>query len=280
MRVLAYEARRLGGLRSTWLILAAVLICDAAVAAVLARQVPAGVLSSSAAVRCVTAVVPLLPLPIAALGAGALGALSYGHEVRHPGLSASQVSLARRVGLVAGKAVVVGLVSAALALLGLLVNLLVVGVALAPSVDAAVLFDPAVLRSGLVDGGLLDGGQVGPLGRAAAAFVLLVAAGGSAGVLAASLFRSASAGLLLLCALPALVEPAVSLLLRRSGQDWPSWVREVMPFQYGLDWVPGGPAASQVPGQAVPVLLPVLLAAPLVLLALAALVAQLRRRSL
>lgn len=78
MRVLAYEVRRLRGLRSTWLILAAVLLADAAVAAVLARQLPVGQLGTAAAVRCVTAVVPLLPLPIAALGAGALGALSYG----------------------------------------------------------------------------------------------------------------------------------------------------------------------------------------------------------
>lgn len=63
MRVLAYEGRRLLGLRSTWLILAAVLVADAMVVAVLARQADPGPLPAADAVRLVTAAVPLLPIP-------------------------------------------------------------------------------------------------------------------------------------------------------------------------------------------------------------------------
>ena len=61
MRVLAYEGRRLFGLRSTWLILAAALLADAAVAAVGSRQAAPGSLSVTDATRLLTAAVPLLP---------------------------------------------------------------------------------------------------------------------------------------------------------------------------------------------------------------------------
>ncbi|MFD0569872.1 hypothetical protein ACFQ0T_12300 [Kitasatospora gansuensis] len=207
MRVLAYEVRRLRGLRSTWLILAAVLLADAAVAAVLARQLPVGQLGTAAAVRCVTAVVPLLPLPIAALGAGALGALSYGHEVRYPGLP-GRVSYRRRLGLLVAKLAVTGVLAVLLAAASVLLDAAVLRLLHAPGARVAALFDPA--SAGFAD-------ALRPL----LLFVGLTALAGWSGLLVTSLVRSAAAGLLILCAVPALLEPVLSLLLRQSGRVWP-----------------------------------------------------------
>ncbi|MER7845580.1 hypothetical protein ABTZ03_16740 [Kitasatospora sp. NPDC096077] len=301
MRVLAYELRRLRGLRSTWLLLAAVLLCDAVVAAVLASQAPTGPLAAPAGVRLLTAAVPLIPLPFAALGAGVLGALSYGHEVRHPGLAASQVTYSRRVRLLLAKLLVVGPVAALLALATLLIDTVAVHLALPGGVTVAAWTDPGALSdqaSGLLGAVGLSGpadlpGLFAPLALLAGhgvpaallAFVLLTVVAGWTGVLTASLTRSATAGVLLLCALPPLLESGVALLLRRTGHPWPVRAAELLPFQSGLEWAYGwvyGGVRGTAAGSAAltdPALL-VVGAAPAAALLLAALFVQVRRRSL
>ncbi|GAB7180668.1 hypothetical protein ATKI12_0499 [Kitasatospora sp. Ki12] len=300
MRVLAYELRRLCGLRSTWLLLAAVLIGDAAVAAVLASQTPGGQLAAPAGVRLLTATVPLIPLPFAALGAGVLGALSYGHEVRHPGLPASLVSYPRRVRLLLAKLLVVGPVAALLALATLLLDTVAVHLALPGGVTVAAWAEPAALSarvSEVVSGAGLSGlsdlpGFLAPLalpaghGAPAAllAFVLLTVVAAWTGVLTASLTRSAAVGVLLLCALPPLLESGVALLLRRTGRPWPVRAAELLPFQSGIEWAYGwvyGGAHEAVVGS-VSLTDPALLAAvaaPAAVLLLAALLVQARRRT-
>ena len=274
MRVLAYEARRLRGIRSTWVVLAAALLCDAAVAGVLARQVPDGALSIGATLRSLTAAVPLLPLPIAALGAGVLGALSYGHEVRHPGLAASQVRYLRRVRLLFGKLAVVGAVSALLAVVTLLVDAVVTRLALPGGVDAGSLVTPEVLAPG------------GRLPAALGMFVVTVVAAGGAGVLTASLTRSAAAGILLLCALPVLLEAGLALYLRQGGVGRSGAAADLLPFQYGFDRygfdraLGGAGSVGEGPlDLADPVLLGALVL-PATLLVVVCLAAQVRRRSL
>ncbi|MFI6848004.1 hypothetical protein OG535_26600 [Kitasatospora sp. NBC_00085] len=305
MRALAYELRRLRGLRSTWLLLAAVLLCDAVVAAVLAAQTPtgplSGPLSGPAGVRLLTATVPLIPLPFAALGAGLLGALSYGHEVRHPGLPASQVSYLRRVRLLLAKLVVIGPVAGLLALATLLVDAVAVHLALPAGVTAAAWSDPAALSdrvsvalssaglTGLADlPGLLAPAALGAghgVPGALLAFLGLVVVAGWTGVLTASLTRSAAAGVLLLCALPALLESGVALLLRQTGTAWPIRAAELLPFQSGIEWaygwVYGGDRRVAAGGSALtdPVLLAAV-AAPALVLLLATLLVQARRRAL
>ncbi|MFJ8045337.1 hypothetical protein ACIRBX_33015 [Kitasatospora sp. NPDC096147] len=267
VRVLAYELRRLRGLRSTWLILAAVLLVDAAVAAVLARQLPGGELGPTAAVRCLTAVVPLLPLPIAALGAGALGALSYGHEVRYPGLVAGRVSFGRRCRLLIGKLAVTGPVAALLATATVLLNAAVVLAGAAPGAGTAVLTDPASAAFAEL---------LRPLGL----FVGLTVLAAWSGLLLTSLLRSAAAGLLVLCTVPALLEPALTLLLRRSGRGWPAQARELLPFQYGLDLVRGVDPQRLGTGPAVDGTFAAAVLAPIALLLVVAVLAQVRRRAL
>ncbi|MFF7994884.1 hypothetical protein ACFZDG_34570 [Kitasatospora xanthocidica] len=300
MRVLAYELRRLRGLRSTWLLLAAVLVGDAAVAAVLASQTPGGQLAAPAGVRLLTATLPLIPLPFAALGAGVLGALSYGHEVRHPGLPASLVSYPRRVRLLLAKLLVVGPVAALLALATLLLNTVAVHLALPGGVTVAAWADPAALSarvSEAVSGAGLSGlsdlpGVFAPLALPAGhgvpaallAFVLLTVVAAWTGVLTASLTRSAAVGVLLLCALPPLLESGVALLLRRTGRPWPVRTAELLPFQSGIEWAYGwvyGGAHEAVTGS-VSLTDPALLAAvaaPAAVLLLAALLVQARRRT-
>ncbi|MFE2724322.1 hypothetical protein [Kitasatospora sp. NPDC059327] len=301
MRVLAYELRRLRGLRSTWLLLAAVLLCDAAVAAVLAAQTPAGPLTGSAGVRLLTATVPLIPLPFAALGAGVLGALSYGHEVRHPGLAASQVSYPRRVRLLLAKLLVIGPVGGLLALATLLVDTVAVHVALPAGVTVAAWSEPAALSDRVSEAlssaglaGLADlPGAFAPAALAVGhgapaallAFVLLVVVAGWTGVLTASLTRSAAAGVLLLCALPPLLESGVALLLRQTGTAWPARATELLPFQSGVEWaygwVYGGDRRVAESGSVLtdPALLAAVTAPAFVLL-LVSLLVQARRRAL
>ncbi|MDH6709967.1 hypothetical protein P3T27_006716 [Kitasatospora sp. MAA19] len=301
MRVLAYELRRLRGLRSTWLLLAAVLLCNATAAAVLASQAPDGPLAAPAGVRLLTAAVPLIPLPFAAFGAGVLGALSYGHEVCHPGLSASQVSYLRRVRLLLAKLLVIGPVAALLALATLLLDALAVHLALPGGVTVAAWAEPTALSdrvsealaaaglSGLADlpGVFAPVALVAGHGVPAAllTFVLLTVVAGWTGVLTASLTRSAAAGVLLLCALPALLESGVALLLRRTGTPWPTRAAELLPFQSGIEWAYGwvyGGEHEAVAGSTAltdPVLLAAV-AAPAVVLLLTALLVQARRRAL
>ncbi|WP_030239301.1 ABC transporter permease [Streptomyces sp. NRRL S-350] len=300
MRVLAYELRRLRGLHSTWLLIAAVLLGDTVVAAALASQAPDGPLSAPACVRLLTAAVPLIPLPFAALGAGVLGALSYGHEVRHPGLPASLVSYPRRVRLLLAKLLVVGPVAALLALATLLFDTVAVHLALPGGVTVAAWAEPAGLSARVSEAltaagwsGLSDlPGVFAPLALVAGhgvpaallAFVLLTVAAAWTGVLTASLTRSAAAGLLLLCALPPLLESGVALLLRHTGRPWPTRAAELLPFQSGIEWaygwVYGG--ANGAAGSAAltdPALLAAI-AAPAAVLLLVALLVQARRRAL
>ncbi|MFJ4094998.1 hypothetical protein ACIPYS_25705 [Kitasatospora sp. NPDC089913] len=303
MRVLAYELRRVRGLRSTWLLLGLVVLCDAVVAGVLAGQVGDRTLGGAAAVRLLTAAVPLVPLPFAALGAGVLGALAYGHEVRHRGLAASQVSYPRRVRLLTAKLAVTGALAALLALVTLLVDAVTVHFALPAGVTVAAWSDHAALSVRVAEalapsgpGGLdvlptvaaplaLLAGQGAP--TALLAFVLLVVVAGWTGVLTAALTRSATAGVLLLCALPPLLESVVALVLRQSGKPWPARAAELLPFPSGIEWAYGwvyggvGRAArgvSSAPALTDPALLAAV-ATPVLVLLLVTLVVQARRRA-
>ncbi len=188
MNVLRYEWRRLTGVRSTWAIIIGVLLLDAAVAETTVRE---SVLAEP--VRVLTAGVPLLPLPLAALAAGALGALSYGQEVRYPALRPLLLRPGRRIALLCAKLVVSGCLSVLLALATL-------------AADGVVLHLAG--RAGGFEHEVLHGRFPAALGG----FTALVVAGGWIGLLAAGLLRSAAAGLLVLVVLPVFVEPALSVL--------------------------------------------------------------------
>ncbi|MET8971836.1 ATP-binding cassette domain-containing protein [Streptomyces hydrogenans] len=112
LRPLRYELRRIAGVPSTALVLAGALAVSAVLAVLLGR-------GAGTPLPAVLAAWPeLLPLPPAALGAGLIGALSFGEEYRYPALAAGRGAVPRRLALLLAKLAV----SAALALvLGVLV---------------------------------------------------------------------------------------------------------------------------------------------------------------
>ncbi|NED13680.1 ATP-binding cassette domain-containing protein [Streptomyces sp. SID9124] len=111
LRPVRYELRRLFGVRSTTVIMAVVLLSSVILSLLLARG--GGVPS----VHVIAAWPALLPLPPVALGAGLLGALSFGDEFRYPALAAGRGTVPRRLGLLVAKLVVSGGVAFLLALL-------------------------------------------------------------------------------------------------------------------------------------------------------------------
>jgi ABC-type multidrug transport system ATPase subunit len=208
LRPLRYELRRAGGVGTAYVTAAAVLVTSALVAVFLAG------IGHTPQPRLLAAWPRELPLPPAAIGAGLLGAIAFGDEFRHPALAADRGTVPRRLGLLLAKL----LVAAATALL---LAVLTVGC------DLEVLY--------LVYGPELVSVPAGwfPLG---ASWLGLVVGCAWAGVLAAGVFRSTSAGLAAVVAVPLLVVPLVQKALEgatvRSAVGFPVRLRELLLVQW------------------------------------------------
>ncbi|WP_326768268.1 ATP-binding cassette domain-containing protein [Streptomyces sp. NBC_01591] len=208
---LRYELRRLLGVRTTTLIMAAVLVVSVGFSVLLAR-------TGHASLPKVLAAWPsLLPLPPAAVGAGLLGALSFGDEFRYPALASGRGTVPRRLGLLLAKLVVSAGVAVVLAL-------------------AVVLVSAETLR--LVYGH--DWIHVPPNSISlGVSWVALTVGCAWAGLLAAGVFRVATAGVAAVLAVPVLVVPLVQKVLTVPGSRpvtglpgrfrelmWPRWPHE------------------------------------------------------
>lgn len=216
LRPLRYELRRLLGVRTTTLVMAAVLVVSVVGAVLLART------GGTSVPHLLAGWPSLLPLPPAALGAGLLGALSFGDEFRYPALAAGRGTVPRRLGLLLAKL----MVSAGVALL------------LAALV---VLADAQALR--LVYGGDLIEfpANVTPLLTSWAGLTVGCA---WAGLLAAGVFRVTGAGVAAVLAVPVLVVPLVQKMLAgpsaRSIAGLPGRLRELawLQWPYEMDrWI-------------------------------------------
>jgi hypothetical protein len=191
---------------------AAVLLVSAVTAVVLAR------IGHTPQPRLLAAWPREMPLPPAALGAGLIGALSFGDEFRHPALAADRGTVPRRLGLLAAKLVV----SAVTAL---------VPAVLAVGCDAEVLY-------------LIYGREVaevpGDWPVLGVSWIGLVVGCAWAGVLAAGVFRSVTAGLAVVVAVPVAVVPLVHKLLEgpsvRTTAGLHARLREV----FSVQWPFGG----------------------------------------
>ncbi|MEV0176675.1 ABC transporter ATP-binding protein [Streptomyces sp. NPDC050803] len=208
LRPLRYELRRAAGVGTGFLTGAAVLVASAVTAVLLAR------IGHTPQPRLLAAWPRELPLPPAALGAGLLGALAFGDEFRHPALAADRGTVPRRLGLLAAKL----LVSAGTALL---LAFFTVGC------DAEVLY--------LVYGRELAQVPADWLSLSAS-WIGLVVGSAWAGVLAAGVFRSASAGLAAVVAVPVIVVPLVQKAVEgpavRSAAGFPLRLRELLLMQW------------------------------------------------
>jgi ABC-type multidrug transport system ATPase subunit len=212
LRPLRYELRRAVGIGTGFLTGAAVLVVSALTTLLLAR------IGHTPQPRLLAAWPRELPLPPAALGAGLLGAFAFGDEFRHPALAADRGTVPRRMGLLVAKL----LVSAATALL---LAFLTVGC------DAEVLY--------LVYGRELAQVPADWLSMSAS-WIGLVVGCAWAGVLAAGIFRSTTAGLAAVVAVPILVVPLVHKALEGpavpTAEGLPMRLRKV----FLLQWPFGG----------------------------------------
>ncbi|MGW0415878.1 hypothetical protein ACWDZX_32210, partial [Streptomyces collinus] len=208
LRPLRYELRRAAGIGTGFLTCGAALVVSALTAVILAR------FGHTPQERLFAAWPRELPLPPAALAAGLLGALAFGDEFRHPALAADRGTVPRRLGLLTAKLVVSGATALLLAFLTL-------------GCDAEVLY--------LVYGRELTQVPTDWLSLTASWFGLVTGCAW-AGVLAAGVFRSATAGLAAVLAVPVLVVPAVHLTLGgstvRTAAGLPARMRELLLLQW------------------------------------------------
>ncbi|WP_210589119.1 ATP-binding cassette domain-containing protein [Streptomyces sp. GESEQ-35] len=208
LRPLRYELRRATGIGTGFLTGAVVLVVSALTAVLLAR------IGHTPQPRLLAAWPQELPLPPAALGAGLLGALAFGDEFRHPALAADRGTVPRRLGLLAAKL----LVTAATALL---LAFLTVGC----NAEALYLVYGRELAQVPADWLPLSASWLG-----------LVVGCAWAGVLAAGIFRSTTAGLAAVVAVPILVVPLVHRALEgpavRTAAGFPMRLREVLLMQW------------------------------------------------
>jgi ABC-type multidrug transport system ATPase subunit len=187
VRALGYEVRRAFGVRTPWPTIFGALLCSALATALIVKTGT----GTAAPMRLLSGWAPELPLPAAAIGAGLLGALSYGQEFRFPALAPGHGPEPRSPRLLAAKLLVGALTSLLLA-------------ATAVGVDAAVL--RATVAHGRVPDPLAHPGAV-------VAAVMLAIGCSWAGVLAAAVFRTTALGLSAVLAVPLLAVPAVHALL-------------------------------------------------------------------
>ncbi|WP_405189969.1 ATP-binding cassette domain-containing protein [Streptomyces anulatus] len=207
LRPLRYELRRSLGVRTTAMIMAAVLVVSAAVSVLLART------DGTALPRVLAAWPALLPLPPAALGAGLLGALSFGDEFRYPALAAARGTVPRRLGLLLAKLTVTA--SFALLLAGLTV--------VCGAQSLRLVYGPDLIEipsNAFALGASWSGLTVGCAW---------------AGLLAAGVFRVAGAGIAAVLAVPVLVVPLVQKFFAapsaRSVAGLPGRLRELVGWQ-------------------------------------------------
>ncbi|MFJ9679572.1 ATP-binding cassette domain-containing protein [Streptomyces sp. NPDC101194] len=204
LRPLRYELRRLLGVGTAPLVMAAVLVVSAGLSVLLAR-------SGHAQLPKVLAAWPSsLPLPPAAIGAGVLGAISFGDEFRYPALAAGRGTVPRRLGLLLAKL----LVSAGVALV------LAVAVVLTAAEALHLVYGDDLLRI-----------PANPVAMGAS-WVGLTVGCAWLGLLAAGVFRVATAGVAAVLAVPVLVVPLVQNVLTgsasRSIDGLPGRLRELM----------------------------------------------------
>ncbi|MFD8260672.1 ATP-binding cassette domain-containing protein [Streptomyces griseoluteus] len=181
LRPLRYELRRATGISTGFTVCGVALAVSAITAVGLAR------IGHTPQARLFAAWPRELPLPPVALAAGLLGALAFGDEFRHPALAVDRGTVPRRLGLLSAKLFVSGITAVMLAFLAL-------------GCDAELLYLVYGRELVQVPGDWL------PL---CASWLALVVGCAWAGVLAAGVFRSTTAGLAAVLAVPVAVVPLV-----------------------------------------------------------------------
>ncbi|MFF1740422.1 ATP-binding cassette domain-containing protein [Streptomyces mirabilis] len=208
LRPLRYELRRATGVGTGYLTAITVLVTSALLSVLLAR------IGHTPQPRLLAAWPRECPLPPAALGAGLLGALAFGEEFRHPALATDRGTVPRRLGLLAAKLLVASVTALALAVLTV-------------GCDLEMLY--------LVYGRELVGVPA-DWPSLSASWIGLTVGCAWAGVLAAGIFRSTTAGLAAVLAVPVVVVPLVQKTLAgpsvRKAAGFSERLRELLLMQW------------------------------------------------
>ncbi|MEU0289365.1 ABC transporter ATP-binding protein [Streptomyces sp. NPDC006147] len=212
LRPVRYEIRRATGVATGYVVGACVLLVSALTAVVLAR------IGHTPQPRLLAAWPAELPLPPAALGAGLLGALAFGDEFRHPALAADRGTVPRRLGLLTAKLLVASAAALVLAVLTI-------------GCDAELLYLVYGSEMVTVPADWL------PL---TTGWLALVTGCAWAGVLAAGVFRSTTAGLAAVVAVPLLVVPLVHKLMEGPSARTPEPLSQRLRDGLPLRWPFGG----------------------------------------
>jgi ABC-type multidrug transport system ATPase subunit len=186
-RPFGYEVRRWFGIRTPWTAALAALVCSAAGTVLMARYGS----TPRTPLRLLSGWSSELPLPAAAIGAGGLGALTYGQEYLYPALAPGYGPEPRSSRLLAAKLALSGAAAVVLATLAAVVDL------------------------GLLHSPLARGQAVDPLGSPAVlgGWAALAVGCAWAGVLAGAVFRTTALGVAAVLAVPLLAVPAARALL-------------------------------------------------------------------
>ncbi|WP_328422556.1 ABC transporter ATP-binding protein [Streptomyces sp. NBC_00443] len=208
LRPLRYELRRAVGVGTSFVTGAAVLVVSALTAVLLAR------VGHTPQARLMAGWPQQFPLPPAALGAGLLGAIAFGDEFRHPALAADRGTVPRRLGLLAAKLLVATATALVLAFLTVGCNTEVLYLVYGPELAEV----PADWLS------------------LSASWIGLMIGCAWAGVLAAGLFRSTTAGLAAVVSVPVVVVPLVQKAFEgpsvRTAAGFPLRLRELLLSQW------------------------------------------------
>jgi hypothetical protein len=208
LRPLRYELRRATGVGTGYLTAVLVLVASALLSVLLAR------IGHTPQPRLLAAWPRECPLPPAALGAGLLGALASGEEFRHPALAADRGTVPRRLGLLAAKLLVASVTALALAVLTV-------------GCDLEMLYLVYGRELAVIPAEWLS---------LSASWIGLTVGCAWAGVLAAGIFRSTTAGLAAVLAVPIVVVPLVQKTLAgpsvRTAAGFPERLRELLLMQW------------------------------------------------
>ncbi|UWE11782.1 ABC transporter ATP-binding protein [Actinacidiphila bryophytorum] len=187
LRPVRYELRRCFGVRTPWPTAAAALAASVLCTLLMAR----GGAAHASPLRLLSGWPAAIPLPAAAIGAGALGALSYGQEFAYPALTPGIGPEPRAARLLAAKLAVSGALALGLAALAALLNCAALRLTLGPGHAP----DPAALSA------------------TTAGWAALAVGCAWTGVFAACAFRTTALGLSAVLSVPLLVAPGVRALL-------------------------------------------------------------------
>lgn len=208
LRPLRYELRRATGVGTGYLTAVLVLVASALLSVLLAR------IGHTPQPRLLAAWPRECPLPPAALGAGLLGALASGEEFRHPALAADRGTVPRRLGLLAAKLLVASVTALVLAVLTV-------------GCDLEMLYLVYGRELAVIPAEWLS---------LSASWIGLTVGCAWAGVLAAGIFRSTTAGLAAVLAVPIVVVPLVQKTLAgpsvRTAAGFPDRLRELLLMQW------------------------------------------------